>query len=117
MVTGCVSRGWRGGFLSANSVMAHPSMGGEGMTHTRNPDEVGQGDPVTGTEAAPSGRRRRRLRIALVSLASVTLLLGAAAAGTFFYVNHEVGSIPRIPVKFLAQNDSSGGTILLTDSQ
>ena len=78
----------------------------------------GQGDDVTGTKAAPSGRRRRGLRITLVSLASAAVLLGAAAAGTYIYVNHEVGNIPRVPVKFLAQDDSSGGmTILLTDSQ
>lgn len=86
------------------------------MTDTRSPDELGQGDDVTGTKAAPR-RRRRGLRIALVSLASTTVLLGAAAAGAFIYVNHEVGSIPRVPVKFLAQEDSSGGmTMLLTDT-
>jgi LCP family protein required for cell wall assembly len=88
------------------------------MTDTRSPDELGQGDGVLGTRAAPPGRRRRTLRTALVSLASVTVLLGAAAAGAFIYVNHEIGSIPRIPVKFLAQEDSSGGmTVLLTGSQ
>ena len=87
------------------------------MTDTRNPDELGQGDDVAGTKALP-GRRRRGLRITLVSLASVTVLLGAAAAGTYIYVNHEVGGIPRIPVKFLSQDNSSGGmTILLTGSQ
>jgi LCP family protein required for cell wall assembly len=58
------------------------------------------------------------VRIALVSLASVSALLGAAAAGTYFYVNHEVGSIPRVPVRFLAQENPAGGTtVLLTDSQ
>jgi LCP family protein required for cell wall assembly len=97
--------------------MAHPSMGGEGMTDTRNPDEFGQDGNVMGTKAAPSGRRRRGLRAALVSLASVIVLLGAAAAGTYIFVNHEVGSIPRVPVKFLAQDSSGGTTILLTDSQ
>src|SRR6266702_3674626 len=99
------------------SVMAHPSMGGEGMTDTRSPDEPGRGDDVQGTKASP-GRRRRGLRIPLVSLASATVLLGAAAAGTFIYVNHEVGSIPRVPVKFLAQEDPAGGmNILLTGDQ
>jgi len=53
-----------------------------------------------------------------VSLASATVLLGAAAAGTFIYVNHEVGSIPRVPVKFLAQEDPADGmNILLTGDQ
>jgi LCP family protein required for cell wall assembly len=90
---------------------------GEDMTDTRSPDELGQADGVPGSNAAPP-RRRHGLRIILLSLASVTVLLGAAAAGAFFYVNHEVGSIPRIPVKFLAQDDpSTGMTILLTDLQ
>jgi LCP family protein required for cell wall assembly len=67
---------------------------------------------------ASPNRRRRSLRITLASLASVTVLLGTAAAGAFIYVNHEVGSIPRIPVKFLAREDSAGGmTILLTGNQ
>jgi LCP family protein required for cell wall assembly len=88
------------------------------MTDTRSPDELGHGHDVPGTKVAPPGRRRGRLRIALVSLASVTVLLGAAAGGAFFYVNHEIGSIPRIPVKFLAQDNSSGGmTVLLTARQ
>jgi LCP family protein required for cell wall assembly len=88
------------------------------MTYTPSPDELGQGEDVRGSKTASSGRRRRGLRIALVSLASVTVLLGAAAAGGYLYVNHEVGSIPRVPVKFLAQDDSAGGTtVLLTDTQ
>jgi LCP family protein required for cell wall assembly len=88
------------------------------MTDTRSPDHVGQADGVPGTKARSPGRRRRGLRITLLSLASVTVLLGAMAAGAFIYVNHEVGSIPRIPVKFLAQTTaSSGETILLTDFQ
>jgi len=88
------------------------------MTDTRSSDELGRGYPVTGTKAASPGRRRRGLRIALVSLASTTVLLGVAAAGAFIYVNHEVSSIPRIPVSFLARASSTGGmTILLTSSQ
>lgn len=88
------------------------------MTDTRSPDESGQGDDVLGAKAAVPRRRRRGLRIALISLASMTVLLGSAAAGTFIYVNHEVGSIPRIPVESLAKDDASGGmTMLLTDVQ
>jgi LCP family protein required for cell wall assembly len=88
------------------------------MTDTRGPDELGQGDDAAGTKAASANRRRRGLRTVLVSLASVTVLLGAAAAGAFIYVNHEVGSIPRIPVKFLAHEDPADGTtILLTGKQ
>ena len=52
----------------------------------------------------PRGRRparpRRGLRIALVSLASFVVLLGAAAVGGYAFVNHLAGSIQRIPVKF-----------------
>jgi LCP family protein required for cell wall assembly len=87
------------------------------MTDTRSPDKLGQAEGVPGTKARPTGRRRG-LRITLLSLASVTVLLGATAAGAFFYVNHEVGSIPRIPVRFLAQDTSPAGeTVLLTDGQ
>ena len=88
------------------------------MTDTPGPDEPGQGADVTDSKTAAPGRRRRRLRIALVSLASATVLIGAAAAGSYIYLNHEVGSIPRVPVKFLSQDDSNGGTtVLLTSSQ
>jgi LCP family protein required for cell wall assembly len=93
-------------------------MGGEGMTDTPSPDELGQGAGVTGSKTASPGRRRRGLRIALVSLASATVLLGAAAAGSYIYLNHEVGSIPRVPVKFLSKDNAGGGmTVLLTSSQ
>ena len=40
------------------------------------------------------------MRIALVSLASFVVLLGAVAVGGYAYVNHLAGSIQRIPVKF-----------------
>jgi LCP family protein required for cell wall assembly len=83
----------------------------------RSGDLAAAGDGL-GTKEVPPKRRRRGLRITLVSLASVIVLLGAAVAGTFIYVNHVVGSIPRIPVRFLAQYyPSKGMTILLTDSQ
>jgi LCP family protein required for cell wall assembly len=89
------------------------------MTETRSPEEQGRNGHAPDTApAAPRRRRRRALRIALISLASTSLLLGAAAAGTFVYVNHEVGSIPRVNVKFLAKQDAASGmTMLLTDTQ
>jgi LCP family protein required for cell wall assembly len=90
------------------------------MTDTRSPDKLDQGDDVLGAKAAVPGSRRRRrgLRIMAMSLASATVLLGATAAGAFIYVNHELGSIPRIPVKFLAQEDRAKGmTVLLTGSE
>jgi LCP family protein required for cell wall assembly len=62
-------------------------------------------------------RRKRGLRIALLSFASVIVLLGAVVAGGYAYVNHAAGSIQRIPVKFTALRaaKSAGGmTILLT---
>jgi LCP family protein required for cell wall assembly len=65
-------------------------------------------------------RRKRGLRIALLSFASVIVLLGAVAAGGFAYINHEVGNIQRIPVKFTALDASGtagGMTILLTTYQ
>jgi LCP family protein required for cell wall assembly len=45
-------------------------------------------------------RRRRGLRITLVSLASFVLLVGAVVGGGYAYVNHMVGSVQRISVKF-----------------
>jgi LCP family protein required for cell wall assembly len=88
------------------------------MTDTRSPDEQGRSGHALDTAAVPRRRRRRALRIALISLASTSLLLGAAAAGAFVYVNHEVGSIPRVNVKFLAKEDDADGmTMLLTDTQ
>ena len=90
------------------------------MTNTQEPTDIGQGDDGTGgTEAAPPRQRRRGMRIAriaLISLASTIALFGAAAASGFFYINHEVGSIPRIPVRFLSQENAHGMTVLLTSS-
>jgi LCP family protein required for cell wall assembly len=68
-------------------------------------------------EARTPVRRRRGLRIALLSFASVIVLLGGVVAGGYAYVNHAAGSIQRIPVKFTAlrASGSAGGmNILLT---
>jgi LCP family protein required for cell wall assembly len=86
------------------------------MADTQRSGDLAAAEDELAAEGIPPKRRRRGLRIALLSLASAIVLLGAAAVGTFIYVNHEVGSIPRIPVKFLATSSSSYGmTILLTD--
>jgi LCP family protein required for cell wall assembly len=88
------------------------------MADTLRSGDVAVADDGLGTKGVPAKRRRRGLRITLLSLASVIVLIGAVAAGSFAYFNHVVGSIPRIPVKFLAQvNPSHGMTILLTDAQ
>ena len=71
-------------------------------------------------EAQQPIRRKRGLRIALVSFAAVIVLLGAVVAGGFAYLNHVVGAIPRIPVNFttLKTADTAGGmTVLLTGYQ
>jgi LCP family protein required for cell wall assembly len=73
-------------------------------------------EPPIATGGKPA-RRRRGLRIVLVALASVIVLIGVVAVGGYAYVNHEVSSIQRIPVKFTALQGvkSAGGqTILLT---
>ena len=68
----------------------------------------------------PARRRRRGLRIALVTLASFVVLIGAVAAGGYFYLNHLAGSIQRIPVKFAAVSQPAGAnyggamTVLIT---
>jgi len=88
------------------------------MADTLRSGDLATADDRLGANGVPPRRRRRGLRIALLSLASVTVLLGALAASAFVYVNHVVGSIPRIPVKFLAQDEPwQGMTILLTDAQ
>ena len=72
----------------------------------------------------PRGRRparpRRGLRIALVSLASFVVVLGAVAVGGYAYVNHLAGSIQRIPVKFAklagATEPAGSTTVLITSA-
>ena len=85
------------------------------MADTQSPGDLVESEDGLGPGEVPPKRRRRGLRITLVSLASVIVLLGATAVGIFVYVNNELGSIPRIPVKFLVNDSpSSGMTILLT---
>lgn len=56
--------------------------------------------PSQSGPAQPVLRRRRGLRIALLSLAAFVVLAGAVAGGGFLFVNHLANSIQRIPVKF-----------------
>jgi LCP family protein required for cell wall assembly len=87
------------------------------MADTQSPGDLVESDEGRDAGEIPPKRRRRGLRITLLSLASVIVLLGAAVVGAFIYVNNELGSIPRIPVKYLAKDTPSGGmTILLTDT-
>ena len=65
----------------------------------------GPGDPG---EVRPRPRRRRGLRIALISMASFVVLIGAVAAGGYAYLNHMAGSIQRIPVKFTRLTAAGG---------
>lgn len=52
-------------------------------------------------QESPPRRKRRGLRIALVSVASLVVFLGAVVAGGYAYVNHMVSSVPRVPVRFM----------------
>jgi LCP family protein required for cell wall assembly len=67
-------------------------------------DPAGRDDSIgsapDGGEERPARRRRRGLRIALVSLTSLVVLVGAVAAGGYVFVNHMAGGIQRIPVTF-----------------
>jgi LCP family protein required for cell wall assembly len=86
------------------------------MADTRSPDGLARAGGPRATSSSRT-RRRRGLRITLGTLASVAVMAGALLAGGYAYVNHELGSIRRIPVGFLAPHDSSRGqTILLTSS-
>src|SRR6202012_5194300 len=69
------------------------------------------------SDTAPSPRPRRGRRIALLSVLSVVVVLALVAGGIFAFVNHEAGSIHRIPVKVSAQRPGAGMTILLTGNQ
>src|ERR1700733_9062191 len=87
------------------------------MASTRRSGDLDTADDGLAAEGVPAKRRRRGLRITLLSLASVIVLLGAVAVGSFIYVNDIVGSIPRIPVKFLVKSSPSDGmTTLLPDA-
>jgi hypothetical protein len=57
------------------------------MADTQGSGDLAAADDELAGEGVPPGRRRG-LRIALLSLASVIVLLGAVAAGSFLYVNH-----------------------------
>ncbi|HWG62279.1 MAG TPA: LCP family protein [Streptosporangiaceae bacterium] len=62
-------------------------------------DLIGSG--MHGQPAEPRPRRKRRgLRIALVSLASLVVLLGGVVAGGFVLVNNLASSVHRIPGVF-----------------
>ena len=87
------------------------------MADTQRSGDLVESEDGLAAEGVPIKRRRRGLRITLLSLASVIVLLGAVVVGLFIYVNDIVGRIPRIPVKFLVKDSTSDGmTILLTDT-
>jgi LCP family protein required for cell wall assembly len=71
--------------------------------------------PITAT--GKPIRRKRGLRLVLLSFASLIVLLGVVVAGGYAYVNNAASSIQRIPVRFTAldaANSAGGMTILLT---
>lgn len=96
------------------------------MPSRNAPDDgisIGPGQGAGPEPGQPARRRRRGLRIALVTMASFVMLIGVVAAGGYFYVNHLASSIQRIPVKFvkldaasqpLAGKGSGAMTVLIT---
>ena len=82
-------------------------------TPSRNdPDKgisIGAGPDAGLEQEQPARRKRRGLRIALVTAASFVVLIGAVAAGGYAYVNHLASSIQRIPVTF-AKLDAARGS-------
>ena len=69
------------------------------------PDELTE--PASGNKPPRGRSRRRSVRIATVSLASVFALLAAVAVGGVVVLNHLASSIRRIPVSF-AKLDTAG---------
>ena len=76
-------------------------------TPSRN-DPAGAAGPGDPAEARQRPRRRRGVRIALISMASFVVLIGAVAAGGYAYLNHMASSIQRIPVKFTRLTAADG---------
>jgi LCP family protein required for cell wall assembly len=64
----------------------------------------------------PARRKRRGLRITLVSLASLVVFLGAVAAGGYLSVNHLADGIRRTPVKVTKPVAGKATTTLITGS-
>jgi LCP family protein required for cell wall assembly len=83
-----------------------------------DPDRSGEQGSAESPVPRPASRQRRGLRIALVSLASLVVFLGAVAVGSYVFVNHLAGSIQRIPVKFAkldaASQPGKATTVLIT---
>ncbi len=63
-------------------------------------DSVGPGETEGPAPGHGDRRKRRGLRIALVSLASFVVFVGASAAGGYAFLNHVADSIQRVPVHF-----------------
>ena len=81
-----------------------------------DPDRsVGQG-PGESQVPEPARRKRRGLRITLVSLASLVVFLGAVAVGGYLLVNHLAGGIHRTPVKVTKPVAGKATTTLITGS-
>ena len=81
-----------------------------------DPDRsVGQG-PGESQVPEPAPRKRRGLRITLVSLASLVVFLGAVAVGGYLLVNHLAGGIHRTPVKVTKPVAGKATTTLITGS-
>ena len=66
--------------------------------------------------AGTAPRKRRGLRITLVSLASLVVFLGAVAVGGYLWVNHLAGDIHRTPVKVTKPVAGKATTTLITGS-
>ena len=81
-----------------------------------DPDRsVGQG-PGESQAPEPAPRKRRGLRITLVSLASLVVFLGAVAVGGYLLVNHLTSGIHRTPVKVTKPVAGKATTTLITGS-
>jgi LCP family protein required for cell wall assembly len=86
-----------------------------GQNVTVDPDHLGGQNPAESQVPEPAPRKRRGLRIVLISLASVVVFLGAVAVGVYLLVNHLESGIHRTPVK-VAKPVGKAITVLITGS-
>jgi len=81
------------------------------MSDTAHKEDEARSDHGAGSasdhQAMPTRRKRRPLRVALITLGSLITLIIMTVIGSYAYFNHVVGSIPRLRVDHLVTANGS----------